>query len=313
MKKINPHDRFFKSAMSQPQVATAFFNHHLPLIIRQIADLDTLQLCKESFIDPQLRLSITDILYSVQLGENPGYLYLLTEHQSRPDRWMAFRLLKYIVRIMEHHHKQTGEKQLPLVYPMVIYNGRVKYPYSTDLLDLLDDPNQLAQHILFKPFQLIDLSQIADENLKNDAWLSILELCLKHIFARDILPLVQDLLGALRQVDQAGGDDYLTATFTYLLTAGNTHNTHQLFETIHEHLTPEIEEKFMTIAQQLQEHGHLQGFNQGINQGLNQGRQEEKKRIALKLLSDNFPLDQIMHITGLSRQELLALGIPSSI
>ncbi len=52
------------------------------------------------------------------------FLYLLFEHQSKPDRWMRFRLLKYMCRIWEESFKQNPEQtELPLILPVVFYQG----------------------------------------------------------------------------------------------------------------------------------------------------------------------------------------------
>ena len=47
-----------------------------------------------------MRDSESDLLYAIErtAGDAPVWLYLLLEHQSKPDRWMPFRLLKYCCR-----------------------------------------------------------------------------------------------------------------------------------------------------------------------------------------------------------------------
>ena len=81
---------------------------------------------------------------------------------------MPFRLLKYICNIIDHHIKIHGVKNInyPLIYPLVVYHGKSKYPFSTNLGDLIDAPQALVDHYFLKPFQLIDLGQIDDETLK---------------------------------------------------------------------------------------------------------------------------------------------------
>ena len=45
-----------------------------------------------------------------------GYVHVLIEHQSSPDRHMAFRLMRYAVATMQRH-LDSGHKRLPLVIP----------------------------------------------------------------------------------------------------------------------------------------------------------------------------------------------------
>jgi len=162
-----PHDRFFRSMMADNKVIQEFFEQNLPVNIRGIIDFDSISPQKDSFIDDHLRLQIADLLYSVEFNGQLGYLYLLVEHQSTPSELMPFRVLKYMVAIMEHHLNKTGKNQLPIIYPLIIYNGHRKYNYSTDLFDLFGDKKELAQDILWKPYNLIDLSKIPDKKLRD--------------------------------------------------------------------------------------------------------------------------------------------------
>jgi predicted transposase/invertase (TIGR01784 family) len=105
-------------------------------------------------VNEKLKESISDILYTVETTEGLGYLSLLLEHQHTPQRMLAFRILRYKVAIMDRHIQQRHAK-LPLVYAIVIYNGKVSpYPYSQDIFDLFED-RQTAEELLFNPFHLI--------------------------------------------------------------------------------------------------------------------------------------------------------------
>ncbi|MGB6977264.1 MAG: Rpn family recombination-promoting nuclease/putative transposase [Gammaproteobacteria bacterium] len=67
-----PHDHFFRAAMSRQEVAKAFFEAHLPAHILKLVDLKTLTLCKESFIDEELKEVISDLLFSVNFNQGLG-------------------------------------------------------------------------------------------------------------------------------------------------------------------------------------------------------------------------------------------------
>src|SRR4051812_6517281 len=99
------HDGFFKKSMSNPNVAREFFEFHLPAMIKDKVNLDTLKLQKESFLDNILGQGIVDMLFEVQFGQDLGYLTLLVEHQNKPDPLMPFRIYKYMLRICDNHLK----------------------------------------------------------------------------------------------------------------------------------------------------------------------------------------------------------------
>ena len=164
----NIHDKTLKSVLSDTNLAKRFFTQHLPNDIQTQVKLDSLRLQKGSFVDAKLSEHLTDLLYSVELGQGEGYIYLLLEHQSSPDRLMAFRLLKYMVNIMEHHLKKHKTKTLPLVFPMVYYTGaRKATQFVPDMMDLFEQPELAKAHFL-KPFTLIDLQRLSDDELLKD-------------------------------------------------------------------------------------------------------------------------------------------------
>lgn len=147
-KHLTPHDRVFRKIPAKTEVAKEFFSNYLPIHIKSAIDLDSIELQKESFIDDKLKIQITDLLYSAKFGERTGYLYLLAEHQSTPDVLMPFRILKYKIAIMDHHLKTTGDKNLPIIYPMILYSGKRKYNHSTAIFDLFGKQRKLPEDIL---------------------------------------------------------------------------------------------------------------------------------------------------------------------
>ena len=75
-------------------------------------------------------------------------------------------------------------------------------------------------------------------------------------------------------------------------------------------ITPEEEEKYIqntekNIARRegLKE-GHEKGLVEGHTKGLAEGQKAEKESIAKKLLEANYPIDGILEVTGLSKEEI---------
>ncbi|MEW6378404.1 MAG: Rpn family recombination-promoting nuclease/putative transposase [bacterium] len=108
----SPHDIFIKEVLSNRENARDFFFNYLPAQVQAIVDMKSLEICKDSFVEKELREYFSELLYRLNLmGESeeeqqPGYLYLLFEHKSTPERWIAFHLLRYQVRIWELYLKQ---------------------------------------------------------------------------------------------------------------------------------------------------------------------------------------------------------------
>ncbi|MCX7115587.1 MAG: Rpn family recombination-promoting nuclease/putative transposase [Gammaproteobacteria bacterium] len=94
----NPHDKLFRASMQYPEVAREFLETHLPLEIKNKIDFKTVVTCPNTFIDEELKLLQSDVLLKANIEEKEGYIYILAEHQSKPDQLMPFRLLKYTQR-----------------------------------------------------------------------------------------------------------------------------------------------------------------------------------------------------------------------
>ncbi len=100
-------------------------------------------------VDPELRETESDLLFSARLsGGRPLLLYVLLEHQSRVDRWMAPRMLRYVVRQLEHWRKTNpGSEKLPVVVPLVMYHGPDGvWSAPRRVEELFDLPGEVEEH-----------------------------------------------------------------------------------------------------------------------------------------------------------------------
>ena len=259
----NPHDRFFRSSMANPRMALEFLQHHLPDHIAELVDFNSLKLMPGSFLDEAMKQWMTDILYSVNFSGKPGYIYLLIEHQRNADALMPLRLLEYSINICRTHLREYQTLKLPLVYPCVIYNGEERYEYTTDLFELFHD-SDLAREFFLKPFQLIDLSQIADDDLKKKPLLGMLEMFLKHAFTRDAVALINSLSEIIRGVEAKNEIELLKLGFNYLLKTQQFKES--ILATFEETLSEKNKSNIMTIAESLIEEGIQKGIQQGMQQ-----------------------------------------------
>ncbi|HJD56094.1 MAG TPA: Rpn family recombination-promoting nuclease/putative transposase, partial [Rickettsia endosymbiont of Pyrocoelia pectoralis] len=80
MPDIIKHDKFFRNALKNSLIAREFFEEYLPPQIKALFSPTTLKMEKDSFIEPDLKKSIVDILFSAKFNGEDGYLFLLLEH-----------------------------------------------------------------------------------------------------------------------------------------------------------------------------------------------------------------------------------------
>ncbi|EKS2974577.1 Rpn family recombination-promoting nuclease/putative transposase [Salmonella enterica] len=304
------HDGLFKLFLREPDTARDFLAVHLPADIRAQVRLDTLKLEPGSFVDQKLRELHSDVLYSVETAEgHAGYIYCLVEHQSTADRMMAWRMMRYSMAVMDAHLKK-GNDTLPVVVPLLFYQGTVRpYPYSTDWMDCFDVP-ALAREVYSRPWPLVDVSVMEDSDLQSHRRMALLELVQRDIRHRDAASLLRDVVQLIRLAGNTR--EQVEAVLCYIIYNGMTSEsiTPFLYELAGE--IPEYKELIMgTIAQQLKEEGIQLGIQQGIQQGIEQGieqarlvAQQKLLETAYALLDNGVSLDVVIKSTGLSRETL---------
>ena len=126
-----PHDSFWKANLNDPKKAKKLIETHLSKEIVKHTDFTTLEAKPTEFIQHNLRLIVSDVLYSVKIKGKPAYIYFLWEHMSTAEALMAFRMLLYVAEIMKWHLAQ-GNNKLPLVIPCVIYHGKQYLRQNSD-------------------------------------------------------------------------------------------------------------------------------------------------------------------------------------
>ena len=109
-----------------------------------------------SFIPDDLRKQEADLLYQVPflIGPSEVLIYLLLEHQSRPDVTMGFRVLSYMIDVWEMQIRGLKDARLPKsrwrlspIVPMVFYTGRRKWPGKIGLASMMDLPADLTSYL----------------------------------------------------------------------------------------------------------------------------------------------------------------------
>ena len=214
------HDGFFIRSMSDLRVAKEVLLQHLPYDLLNALDLDAIEICKDKFHSVNLKGKITDMLYRLPLKQSaqPAYVAVLIEHQSTPQKHMPLRVLSYEAAIMQQHYERHGA--VPLVYTLVYYNGQQIWAYSRDLKALIQAPPDLVARYALQPFQLIELNQIADQELRRYLWAGVMGLAMKHIYDRDILPALRGFIDLLQELERNRGHDFVLSLLYYLYDTG---------------------------------------------------------------------------------------------
>ena len=134
-------------------------------------DLGSGERVDASFVSPRHENRESDVIWKFrrQDGGEPVYVYILLEFQSRPDVSMPVRLMGYeslFYQSLMAGQPAAGWRKLPLVIPVVVYNGREPWNVATDLGSLIGELDPSAE--VYRPqlrYRLVDESAYPDEDL----------------------------------------------------------------------------------------------------------------------------------------------------
>jgi predicted transposase/invertase (TIGR01784 family) len=279
----NPHDKLFRETWSDREVAADFLKNYLPEDVLSLINLNSLEICKDSFVEEELKEYHSDLLYKIMLEGREGYVYLLFEHKSYPDRLLHLQLLEYMLKIWRLVLKQKTEISLPVIIPMVLYHGQRKWRYGTKFSSLFSKhPENLAAYVPDFGFILRDLTQYSDDEIRGMVLCRAVMLLFKHISDPDIARKLPGIFALMREITESeGGLRFLEKILRYLFNTADGITPDELKNMVEESLSQEKGGIFMTIAEILRKEGYEQGialadkrYEQGIQQGVQQGVQQ---------------------------------------
>ena len=124
------YDAFFKDVFADGGRATSFAADHVAdLRDRIVGELTPIS---QLFTDDEhLRETQCDCLFKARMkpadggADEPGYVFVLFEHKSRPARDVLLQILGYVAAIAKRAAKQG--RPPPPVIPLLFYHGREKW------------------------------------------------------------------------------------------------------------------------------------------------------------------------------------------
>ena len=294
MKVQNPHDKFFKETFSNVEIARDFMQNYLPEPILKIVDLQTLDIQKDSFIDENLKEVFSDMLFHAKINQRDGYLYFLFEHKSYTSRNVVLQLLNYMVRIWEQKAVKENARQIPVIIPLLIYHGKEKWEIGNTLADLITDydalPDAVKEMTPNFRYQIYDLSQFSDADIKGNAQLAITLSIFRDIFQKSGEAFLDTIIQAAKAMNELEekqtGIQYFETCMRYILNAGPQLTNNQLNKVLKQiELTyPEGSEVTMTLAEVLRK----EGLEEGLAEGRKEGETKALSKMAIKVLTKKF-------------------------
>jgi predicted transposase YdaD len=311
----NPHDTIVQWAFSVPERAAVELRAVLPeLLVRQL-DFTTLRVASGTLAEPGEPNLQADVLYEVELAGREAYIYVVLEHQSSVEHWMALRVLGYVVRILERHRKTHPDmKTLPVVIPLVLHHSESGWTSPTQLEGLFE-PSQLAtlkaaDLVPRFGFLLDDISRASDEELMSralhasEAVVPLVLWALRDARASDRLVASLGLWGGVmaRILESETGSEALSRVLAYISEVAESLDRDTILTAVAQ-AAPQTEAILMTLAEQWKQEGRQEGRQAGRQEG----RQEGERLLLEKLLRLKFgdlPAAVRQRLSSSSEQEI---------
>lgn len=129
--------------MKEKGVAEALLRERLPAsLVGRFAGPP--ELLSESFVDDGLKGSVADLVLRVRLkGGRTACVYCLLEHKRTQEALLLVQVLRYVTAIYAQLARAGRGPPLPMVVPLIIYNGDAKWTGPRRFSELVDTSPQL--------------------------------------------------------------------------------------------------------------------------------------------------------------------------
>lgn len=211
----NAHDKFARQFLTHPERARDFLNNFLPAALKNQIDFSTLEIDPTDLVDSKLQEHRTDVLFSLrQVNNEPLFVYVLVEHKSYLEDRVALQLLRYMMQIWE---KCDKKEPLPMILPLVLYHGERDWNISSHFKDLFHVLPGAEPYMVDFSYQLLNLKEEPDENIKGGAIYLAQMLLMKKFFQKDLGDLLYGIIEKLSGItNQRELVSVLEAMVTYL-------------------------------------------------------------------------------------------------
>jgi predicted transposase YdaD len=310
-----PHDLFARYTFGHPERAEAELRAVLPPHVVSEVDWSSLRRESGSVVDPELRETESDLLFTARLRTGRSLLlYVLLEHQSTVDSWMALRMLRYVVRQVEHWRQQHPESALlPVIIPLVMFHGpegawtaprRVE-----DLFELPGETEEARQswRALVPRFEYLldDLTAEREEVLTARPGPPLARLAwrvLRYGRSDELAHRLPEWTALFAQVHASPeGTEHLLVVIRYLLWTGDEATHAAAGQVLHSVMDAQQAEALMgSWAEEMIERGLVRGREEGMARGMARGVSRGRAEDILRILAVRG-----IHVDEAARQRIL--------
>ena len=298
-KKINHiHDKTFRKILDDKKEFTIFINKIFNL--EEKLEEKDIEKYNRKFVSVDYTNQESDVIYKLKNKE----IFILVEHQTKIDKKMPIRILKYELEIIRSRMDENNRLEFPIIIPIVLYTGKQRWNAK---INYPSYNSELARYRGLKKveYNLVDINDYTIEDLYKEN--SILTKIM-------ILEKSNKYIEIINNVDKIVNKVYDSKLYTQTqkeMLLNILNNT--MINIVGNKKMKEYKIKLeggenMLALYEMIENERNEIYSTGIKEGKVKGKIEGKiegiKAIAKKMLRMKFDKNTIMKATGIKEEEL---------
>lgn len=294
-KKINHiHDKTFRKILDDKKEFTIFINKIFNL--EEKLEEKDIEKYNRKFVSVDYTNQESDVIYKLKNKE----IFILVEHQTKIDKKMPIRILKYELEIIRSRMDENNRLEFPIIIPIVLYTGKQRWNAK---INYPSYNSELARYRGLKKveYNLVDINDYTIEDLyKENSILTkimILEKSNKYIEIINNVDKIVNIVYDSKLYTQTQKEMLLNIlNNTMINIVGNKKMKEYKIKL-------EGGENMLALYEMI-ENERNEIYSTGIKEGKVKGKIEGIKAIAKKMLRMKFDKDTIMKATGIKEEEL---------
>jgi predicted transposase/invertase (TIGR01784 family) len=298
----NIHDSGYKILFSNPTIFRQLMETFVAQPWVSQLDFERAEKVEKSFVSGHYKETESDLIYRLPYGDEEIYIYVLLEFQSTVAYWMVVRILNYITNFyMDWIDAHPEAKKLPVVFPILLYNGDAQWSAATEMAEVMESQPELGEYAIgFRYFK------IAENEYSQEQLLGIQNIVSTLFLAEsrpDISLLQEQLLALFERAEDKQAISLFLNWYRQLAVHGRVQEEDYASLAEVYRSAEEVQGMLQKTFEQQQE----RWYEEGREEGREEGARRRSIEIARAMYERGIDLATIADITGVDAAELAAL------
>ena len=303
------HDKYFREVFSNTRYAASLLRPYLPDPVVDVLRWSSLTHLPGRFVSDDWHGREADLLFSVEVqGTGARVLvYVLLEHQSKPDRWMPLRVLNYCLQVwLKWQRDNKDAEKLPLIVPVVFYQGKEPWLYPRQFAELVEGGE--AERGWAPQFEhlLIDQTELEPESVVGEPTARLAQVAMMAFSRGAPAELLEQTVRLMVEVSPAGEVEVLARHVEYVLAGTQSEERRKVFAAALRRHLPGRGGELMTYVEQIEARGELKGREAGREAGREEGLEqglEQERRLLCRQAARKFGAEAGSRLSDLLQRE----------